>query len=167
MNSQDKSRDAQISRAFRETRPSLRRIARKAEPSDDEDLVQDAFLKIVERSRHQEISKLDNLLRHVVRCVTIDRFRLRARRPKAISLDVGEVAVDAAADPERSLMGTQRLQRVLSAIEAMPPKRREAFMLHRVEELTYAQIAKRMNVSIKTVEKHLHLAMRQLSDTDD
>ena len=55
----------------------------------------------------------------------------------------------------------------MASIEAMPPRRREVFLLHRVEELTYAQIARRLNVTIKAVEKHMHLAMRQLSDTDD
>jgi RNA polymerase sigma-70 factor (ECF subfamily) len=80
---------------------------------------------------------------------------------------VGENTVDPAADPERSLIGSQRLQRVMAAIEAMPPRRREVFLLHRVDELTYAQIARRLNVTIKAVEKHMHLAMRQLSDTDD
>ena len=75
--------------------------------------------------------------------------------------------MDPAADPERSLMGAQRLQRVMASIDAMPPKRREVFLMHRIEELTYAQIARRLNVSVKAVEKHVHLAMRQLSDTDD
>jgi len=55
----------------------------------------------------------------------------------------------------------------MAAIDAMPPKRREVFLLHRVDDLTYAQIARRLDVSIKTVEKHFALAMRQLSDTDD
>jgi RNA polymerase sigma-70 factor (ECF subfamily) len=64
-------------------------------------------------------------------------------------------------------MGAQRLTRVIAVIEAMPPRRREVFLLHRIEELTYAQIARRIGVSMKAVEKHMHLAMRQLSDADD
>ncbi len=75
--------------------------------------------------------------------------------------------MDAVADPERHVIGAQRLKRVMAAIDAMPPKRREVFLLHRVDDLTYAQIARRLDVSIKTVEKHFALAMRQLSDTDD
>lgn len=75
--------------------------------------------------------------------------------------------MDPAADPERHIMGTQRLRRVMAAIEAMPPKRKEVFLLHRVEERTYAQISKHLGISIKTVEKHMALAIRQLSDTDD
>lgn len=75
--------------------------------------------------------------------------------------------MDLVADPERSLIGAQRLRRVMATIDTMPPKRREVFLLHRVEELTYPQIARQLGVSIKTVEKHMHLAMLQLSETDD
>lgn len=75
--------------------------------------------------------------------------------------------MDVAADPERQIMGAQRLSRVMAAIELMPPKRREVFLLHRIEEMTYQQIARHLDVNIKTVEKHMALAMRQLSDTDD
>lgn len=107
------------------------------------------------------------VLARVVRCFAIDLIRRRRTRGTFASSDLGESAVDPAADPERSLIGSQRLKRVMASIEAMPPRRREVFLLHRVEELTYAQIARRLNVTIKAVEKHMHLAMRQLSDTDD
>lgn len=160
-------RDDRLARAFKERRQSLRAVARRAGAEDEEDILQDAFLRVVERSKHQEIPKLDNLLAHVVRCFAIDRLRRRRTRGTFASSDLGESAVDPAADPERSLIGSQRLTRVMASIEAMPPRRREVFLLHRVEELTYAQIARRLNVTIKAVEKHMHLAMRQLSDTDD
>ncbi|MDP3736415.1 MAG: sigma-70 family RNA polymerase sigma factor [Hyphomonadaceae bacterium] len=159
--------EAGLEKAFRERRTALRDVARRAGEQDEEDVYQDAFVKIVERSRREEIPKLDNLLRHVVRCLTIDRFRRKALRQTYTSDEAGENAVDPAADPERKLIGAQRLGRVMSAIEAMPPRRREVFLLHRIEKLTYAQIARRLDVSIKAVEKHVHLAMRQLSDTDD
>lgn len=156
-----------LQKVFAEQRARLRQIARRAGRQDEEDVVQDAFLQVVERTRQQKVFKLDNLLSHVVRCLAIDRLRRRGSQKTFTSVEAGDRAVDAAADPERGLMGAQRLERVLAAIEAMPPRRREVFLMHRVEELTYIQIARRLGVDIKTVEKHVHLAMRQLSDTDD
>jgi RNA polymerase sigma factor (sigma-70 family) len=160
-------RDENLIRAFRERRAKLRAVARRANAQDEEDLYQDAFVRIVERSKTEEIPKLDNLLRYVVRCLAIDRFRRKTTRRMLTSDEAGETIVDAAADPERSLMGAQRLSRVVAVINTMPEKRREVFLLHRVEELTYRQIATRLGVSIKTVEKHIHLAMRSLSDADE
>ncbi len=156
-----------VDEAFRQREAKLRDIGRRVGQQDVEDLYQDAFVKIVERSQAEDIPKLDNLLRHVVRCLTIDRSRLRDRRQTFNSDEAGDNVVDAVANPERQIIGSQRLKRVMAAIEAMPPKRREVFLMHRVDELTYAQIARRLNVSAKTVEKHFALAMRQLSDTDD
>lgn len=159
--------DQELRRAFLERRNGLRAIAKRAGNQDDEDIVQDAFVRVVEKAREEEIPKLDNFLAHVVRCFAIDRIRRRATRSAFAANDLEESAVDAASDPERGLMGAQRLRRVMATIDAMPPRRREVFLLHRVEDLTYSQIARRIGVSIKAVEKHVHLAMRQLSDTDD
>lgn len=158
--------ERKIDRAFVGRRRALHAIARRAGDQDVEDVVQDAFLKVVETSQRQEVRTLDNLLSRIVRCVAIDRIRRRATR-SAISGAAGEGPLDAVADPERTLMGAQRLERVMAAIDAMPPRRREVFLLHRIEELTYPQIARRIGVSVKAVEKHMHLAMKQLADSDD
>lgn len=167
MGNRNSNDNVDLVRAFKLRSGALRAIARRGGAQDDEDLVQDAFLRIVERSQKQEITKLDHLLAHVVRCFAIDKLRRRRTRGTFASSDLGEIAVDPAADPERSVIGVQRLGRVMATIEQMPPRRREVFLLHRVEELTYAQIARQLNVTIKAVEKHMHLAMRQLSDADD
>ncbi|MNF12837.1 putative RNA polymerase sigma factor FecI [compost metagenome] len=51
----------------------------------------------------------------------------------------------------------------MTVIDAMPERRREAFLLHRIENLSYPKIARRMGVSVKAVEKHISSAMVQLS----
>jgi RNA polymerase sigma-70 factor (ECF subfamily) len=165
---QSKSKfELDVHRAFAESRRQLRAIARRAGDQDVEDIVQDAFLKVVETSQRQEVRKLDNLLSRIVRCVAIDRIRRRSTRGSTSGGEAGEGLVDAAADPERTLMGAQRLERVMATIQTMPPRRREVFLMHRIDELTYPQIARRIGISLKAVEKHMHLAMRQLSDSDD
>lgn len=159
--------DAELGRAFLERTRALRALARKRGAQDDEDLVQDAFLKVVERSKRREIPTIDKFLSHVVGFLSIDRTRRYAFRSTYNRSEGKDGAVDAIANPERALMGAERLRRALAVIELMPPRRREVFLLHRIEEQTYAQIAKRLGVSIKAVEKHMHLAILQLSDADD
>lgn len=167
MKRQEAEDEGKLAEAFRRRKAGLEDVARRVGAQDMEDVYQDAFVRIVERSQSEDIGKLDNLLRHVVRCFAIDRFRRKAKRQTYTSDAAGVDTVDAVADPERHVMGSQRLTRVMAAIEAMPPKRKEVFLLHRVEEQTYAQISRRLGISIKTVEKHMALAIRQLSDTDD
>ena len=164
----DKSNaDAEITAAFTGRRNQLRAVALRAGREEADDVVQEAFLKVVETSKREEVRTLENLLSRIVRRVAISNFRRRKTRVDYARSELGEGAVDPAADPERALMGAQRLQRVMAVIDAMPLRRREAFLMHRVDELTYPQIARRAGISVKAVEKHMHLAMRHLSDADD
>ncbi|MCY1384665.1 hypothetical protein D9M69_729520 [compost metagenome] len=41
----------------------------------------------------------------------------------------------------------------------MPPRQREAFLLYRYDELRCEEIADRMGISLRAVEKHLQLAL--------
>lgn len=50
------------------------------------------------------------------------------------------------------------------AVEAMPARRREIFLLSREKMLTNTEIAKLMNISVRTVEKHIELAKKQLQE---
>ena len=45
-------------------------------------------------------------------------------------------------------------------VDNLPPRQREAFMLSRDEWLTYKEIALRMNISVKAVEKNISLALK-------
>jgi RNA polymerase sigma factor (sigma-70 family) len=163
----DRRNKNNLEEAFEKRSGQLRWIALRAGEQEAEDVIQDAFLKVVETSQREEVRTLDNLLSRIVRRVAISNFRRRKTRVDYARSEIGEGAVDPAADPERALMGAQRLQRVMAVIDAMPLRRREVFLMHRVDELTYPQIARRAGISVKAVEKHMHLAMRQLSDADD
>lgn len=48
------------------------------------------------------------------------------------------------------------------ALEQLPPRCREVFVLSRVEKLTYQQIADRLNISAKTVENQIGKALKVL-----
>lgn len=52
--------------------------------------------------------------------------------------------------------------RINSAIEALPEKCREIFILCRFEDLSYREIAERLGISIKTVEMQMGIALKKL-----
>lgn len=62
-------------------------------------------------------------------------------------------------EPEVALSSTQGVTAMVAAIEALPPRCREAFMLNRFEGLSYAEVATHMGISVKTVELHLKTAL--------
>ncbi|ATH98836.1 sigma factor-like helix-turn-helix DNA-binding protein [Alcaligenes faecalis] len=49
--------------------------------------------------------------------------------------------------------------RMLAMIEALPRRRRDAFVLHRFEGLNYKEIATRMGTSPRVVEHYIRMAM--------
>lgn len=53
-------------------------------------------------------------------------------------------------------------QRIDAAIQALPEKCRLVFLLSRQEEMSYAEIAAELNISIKTVENQIGKALRLL-----
>lgn len=151
-----------LDRAFRERGGRLRAIASRAGADEAEDLAQEALLRTVEAGAKARVDAPLHLLFRIARNAVIDRLRSKGRA--AALFRAGEAdAADPTANPERILIASERLRKALATIDAMPPRRREVFLLHRLEGLSYAQIARRAGISIKTVEKHMALAMAQLS----
>jgi RNA polymerase sigma-70 factor (ECF subfamily) len=60
-------------------------------------------------------------------------------------------------------MGKQALERVIASLHDMPARSREAFLMHRFEELTGPAIARRMGISLKAVEALIARAMRHVA----
>ncbi|NWE53124.1 RNA polymerase sigma factor [Brevundimonas sp. P7753] len=148
--------------ACRDHADALRAITRKAR-EDEADLAQDACLRLVETAQRETVGAPAHLLYRIARNLVIDRMRGRGR---AARLFQDQTAYEEhrcpSPDPERVLLATERLRRALKVIDAMPDRRREAFLLHRIDGLSYPQIARRMGVSVKGVEKHISSAMLQL-----
>ena len=55
-----------------------------------------------------------------------------------------------------------RLDTIFRAVSEMPEKRREVFILSRLHGMSHKEIARKLNVSSKTVENHINFALREL-----
>ncbi|WP_372782411.1 RNA polymerase sigma factor [Phenylobacterium sp.] len=64
--------------------------------------------------------------------------------------------------PEQQASAREQLRRLAGLVAGLPPKRREAFTLRKVEGLSQREVARRMGISENTVEKHVALALRTL-----
>jgi RNA polymerase sigma-70 factor (ECF subfamily) len=52
---------------------------------------------------------------------------------------------------------------VRTVLERLPDRVRAAFVLHRFEELSYAEIARRLGVSVSSIEKYISQALKELT----
>lgn len=141
-------------------------LRRKGQAADDaEDVFQEAFVRFHKAGHDMMAPDARPLLFVIARNIQTDRWKAAARRPTA---DIE--AMDASARPLTSeerpaddrLISRQNLAAAAAVIRALPPRTRDAFLLHRFEEMTYRQIAGKLGVSTSMVEKHIAEALRQL-----
>ena len=96
-----------------------------------------------------------------------DEWRL-GHAPGARHIPMGEVPARIAeipADlpgPEEITAGRERLDCLRAAIQELPERTRQIFVLHRLEELTYDQVADRLGISESSVQKHLAKALQHV-----
>ena len=128
---------------------------------DAADLAHDTFLRLLARP-----SKLENMktprkwLSVIARGVMIDLFRRRAVEA-AYCERLAAMERPVEISPETRALFLETLGRIDRALAGVTPKARTAFLLSRLEGLTYGQIAQRLQVSTSSVEKYMAAAMRR------
>lgn len=142
---------------YRREADRLRRFFRRRLPRDDAfDHVHDVFRKWIDAA--------NDVLRPEAYLTTMakNHARANARDTRARDLaiagceDVGEART---ADLQDTLEARDMLARVDAAIATLKPRTREIFLLHRLDGLDYAEIAARMEMSVKAVEWHIGNAL--------
>lgn len=123
------------------------------------DVVQESYARVLAVQRAgQTIEQPRALLHLTARRLMIDGHRRAALRDHDDLHALPEAeqpAAPAHGQPEAMLASAQVLRAYAAAIEALPPRCREAFMLQVFDGLTHAQIAERMSISRSMVEKHV------------
>jgi RNA polymerase sigma factor (sigma-70 family) len=141
--------------------PALRRyFEKRVTPSEAEDLVQDVFLSMQVRGGAEGLENVRGYLFRVASNVLARRrynYPVVGRALSPLDSPVEELS------PERALLGKEALERLLAALEALPPRAREALLLHRFEEATYASVARRMGIGTSAVERLITRALKALS----
>jgi len=146
--------------------PALRRyFLRRAQSADSDDLVQEVFLSLQARGEGARIDNVEGyLFRTAANVLGMRRRKAGWRWGSQEDLDEVQDFVDELS-PERILIGKQALQLVVRALAEMPPRTAQAFFLYRFGQLSQEQVARRMGVSVKAVEKFLRKGLRHLLDT--
>jgi RNA polymerase sigma-70 factor, ECF subfamily len=137
-------------------------------PQDAEDLVQDTYLKAFRASRQFERG---TNLKAWLFTILHNTFRNMRRHDGRSPIDVNSETVEHAADnagdertPEQILSRATLDGELQAALDALPDAFRQAVWLRDVEEFSYAEIAKIMDVPIGTVMSRISRGRRMLFD---
>ncbi len=151
--------------------PMLRRflVARLGNEADADDVVQDTFIKLQQAIQTEVVENPKAFAFSIARNLSVDLVRRnsRAKAREAVYTDMkieraGEDLVDPTPTAEQDVEARQQMERLMSAIEDLTPKVRQAFVLHKIDGHSYAEVAQIMGLSKSTVEKHMIKALRQL-----
>ncbi|MBJ6121873.1 RNA polymerase sigma factor [Sphingomonas mollis] len=157
---------------MRHKQPLYRLIVAQVGDADEAlDLLQETFI-----AAHGALARFDTdrSLRAWLARIAINKCRDHARRrrvrrflSRVLPIESGEQVPDAAADTEGSAIDRQHLAHAMAAIGRLPATLREPLLLCTVDELSQAEAAEALGISVKAVENRIRRARAALSQDRD
>ena len=134
----------------------LRRFVRSrvANRYDAEDVIQDAYLRVLRYSAENVVENEERLLFCAARNLALDTRRRVKVRERSIA-ECMVLFAEVSRSSDEVVDAQQRLVRVKAAIARLPVRRREVFLMHRIDCMSYSEIARSVGISISAVEKHI------------
>jgi len=139
---------------------SLYRMLRDA--TFAEDIVQEVFMKVWEK---RETLQMDEAIQsYLYRSCYNTALNFLKTQKQSTDIDTLEIPVAGGETAEKNLNLLETEAEILIAIDMLPPKTKLVFSLSRFEELSYKEIAERLDISLKSVEKHMGIALQRLRE---
>ena len=139
---------------------------------DTQDALQDTFVSAYRAlPRFRKDAKFSTWVYRIATNAAL--MKTRARKTNLVSLDhptddddargVWDL-VDGSATPDQDILSDETRRVMEDAIQALPPEQRVAFVLHDIQELSSAQTAEAMGITVSAVNSRLHRARVFLRD---
>ena len=123
------------------------------------DLAHDAFIRVLMLAEPQNIKEPRAFLATTAGRLLIDGARRRRIEKAYMEALVIQCADAGMPDPAAIHVALQALERIAEMLAGLPAKAREAFLLSRLDGLTYSEIATRLEVSSSTVKNYISSAL--------
>ena len=129
-----------------------------------EDIVDDILMKLWDnRSSLTHINNLKFYLFVSAKNACLNYLarnrRIHSEGLECFEFELGSVTVS----PEDIVISEEKIELIQKAIQNLPPKCRAIFILIKEEGLRYSEVAELLNISIKTVEAQMTIALKKLS----
>jgi RNA polymerase sigma-70 factor (ECF subfamily) len=130
-----------------------------------EDLVQEAFIKLWQNCASVPIEKAKSYLYTIANNSSLNEIK---HQKVVLQYENNFTGLDKTNEnPEYILEEKEFKTKLLKAIENLNETQRIAFLMHRIDGKKYSEIAEELNISVKAVEKRIHLALVELRKTID
>ncbi|TNE65397.1 MAG: RNA polymerase sigma factor [Alphaproteobacteria bacterium] len=135
--------------------------ARLATEQEARDVAQEAYVKLLQLDRPQEISFLRAYLYKIAANLAIDHQR-KQRTQDRIVAESALFDFAYAATQHRALEGREALDIIKKAIAELPPACRQAFILSRAKGWSSTQIGEHLNTTDRTARNYIVRALEHI-----
>lgn len=123
------------------------------------DIAQDSFMKIWEKNLEYNENQIKGLLYKISKELWISQYR---KLDSARKFELNLTYEDERITPEDLLEYDELRVKYEEVLSILPENQREVFLMSRIEDLTYKEIADRLDIGVKAIEKRMSLALRTL-----
>ena len=148
--------------------PLEKYLASKLDSAEDAaEVAQEAYLRLHRMEQPQKLDNARAFLFQVATNLAVDQLRRRTLHFRFLKYEKGQAPEGEPADinattasPEQILDAKEKLKAMYQAVDELPFKVKQAFLLHRSNGMSYAEIADTLEVSVSSVEKYLLQALK-------
>lgn len=161
MGESEKVEKNQIVKAYAACRDALVRslLKMRARQEDVDDILQETFLRAMDANQKTRIQSPRGYLFSVSRNLVLEKLSLESRE---ITMEIDDALLEGTdVDIDRDLHYRRKFQQFKQALSALPENKRRAILLRKFYGLSHREIAKKMNVSISSVEKYIASGIKQ------
>ena len=153
----DKPQKTSVEVSFAENESALKRFLERFFYSahDVEDILQETFLQTWSIEKKQKIQLPKSYLFRVARNMALKELRKKSRQITAYIEEVNQDELIGNETSTAEVEFNERLSLFGKALATLPPRCRKVFILRKVFGFSQKEIARRMNISVSTVEKHI------------
>ena len=126
------------------------------------DCYQEVFLEAFEQCGNRRVDNWPALLRWLAVRRALDRLRSERRRSSRVADEDPSLLLGSVVEPSAAIEFRELVEQVRHAIARLPDRQGEAFWLHCVEQLTYAEVAEQFGTDTNTVGILVHRARARL-----
>ncbi|WP_053425842.1 sigma-70 family RNA polymerase sigma factor [Rheinheimera sp. KL1] len=140
--------------ALKNSGPLVRYLQRNASSADAADIFQESIVRVLEQAKHRPI------LNPLAYAFTVARHMLMRLKPA--QTEEPDLQPCQSANPEEMASMQQTVDLLSQALSAMPPLRRQVFVLLRMEGKSRSEIAALLQISEDAVSKHVSRALADI-----